>query len=61
MSTAGTSGFGEEHALQRFWRDVHSASSHVMLQLPRAATGFARLALSEEDSSGPVSGSVVVD
>jgi two-component flavin-dependent monooxygenase len=48
MPTAGTSGLNEGQALQRFWRDVYSASSHIMLQLPRAATGFARLALMEE-------------
>lgn len=48
MTTAGTSGLNEDQALQRFWRDVHCASSHIMLQLPRAAAGFARLALAEE-------------
>lgn len=34
---AGTGGLGEAHALQRFWRDVTSATSHVALQYDTAA------------------------
>lgn len=34
---AGTGGLGEGKALQRFWRDVTSASSHVALQYDTAA------------------------
>lgn len=49
MNTAGTSALADDQPLQRFWRDVHSGSSHVMLQMPRAATGYARLAFAAED------------
>ncbi|WP_156724655.1 acyl-CoA dehydrogenase family protein [Streptomyces apocyni] len=34
---AGTGGLGESHPLQRFWRDVTSATSHVALQYDTAA------------------------
>lgn len=34
---AGTGGLGERHPLQRFWRDVTSATSHVALQYDTAA------------------------
>jgi alkylation response protein AidB-like acyl-CoA dehydrogenase len=37
IKAAGTSGLGETHALQRFWRDVTSAASHVALQYDTAA------------------------
>ncbi|MFC1416193.1 hydrolase [Streptacidiphilus cavernicola] len=37
VKAAGTSGLGETHALQRFWRDVTSAASHVALQYDTAA------------------------
>ncbi|MFI8002453.1 hydrolase [Streptomyces sp. NPDC086010] len=37
VGAAGTGGLGEGHALQRFWRDVTSATSHVALQYDTAA------------------------
>ncbi|WP_354643058.1 hydrolase [Kitasatospora camelliae] len=37
VKAAGTGGLGEAHALQRFWRDVTSATSHVALQYDTAA------------------------
>ncbi|MFH9469996.1 hydrolase [Streptomyces clavifer] len=37
VGAAGTSGLGEGHSLQRFWRDVTSATSHVALQYDTAA------------------------
>ena len=37
IKAAGTGGLGETHALQRFWRDVTSAASHVALQYDTAA------------------------
>ncbi|MFJ9694835.1 hydrolase [Kitasatospora sp. NPDC101183] len=37
IKAAGTGGLGEGHALQRFWRDVTSAASHVALQYDTAA------------------------
>ncbi|MFE3519034.1 hydrolase [Streptomyces sp. NPDC059166] len=37
VGAAGTGGLGEEHALQRFWRDITSAASHVALQYDTAA------------------------
>ncbi len=49
MDTAGTAALAVDRPLQRFWRDVHSGSSHVMLQLSRAAAGYARLAFAEEE------------
>ncbi|HUC24737.1 MAG TPA: acyl-CoA dehydrogenase family protein [Streptosporangiaceae bacterium] len=45
VRSAGTAGLAEDQPLERFWRDVHSAASHIMLQLPRAAQGYAPLAL----------------
>jgi alkylation response protein AidB-like acyl-CoA dehydrogenase len=49
VRAAGTSGLAEGQPLERFWRDVHTGSSHIMLQLSRAAQGFAPLVLSSED------------
>ncbi|MEC4017661.1 acyl-CoA dehydrogenase family protein [Streptomyces sp. H27-D2] len=37
MRAAGTSGLGEGQPLQRFWRDITSATSHVALQYDTAA------------------------
>ncbi|MCX4970514.1 hydrolase [Streptomyces sp. NBC_00654] len=37
ISAAGTAGLGSRHPLQRFWRDVTSATSHVALQYDTAA------------------------
>ncbi|WP_377270006.1 hydrolase [Peterkaempfera sp. SMS 1(5)a] len=37
VRSAGTGGLGESHALQRFWRDITSAASHVALQYDTAA------------------------
>lgn len=38
----GTRGLSETHALQRLWRDVHAAASHVALQFHPAAVAYAR-------------------
>lgn len=37
VRATGTGGLGETHALQRTWRDVTSATSHVALQYDTAA------------------------
>lgn len=37
VGAAGTGGLGEGHALQRYWRDITSATSHVALQYDTAA------------------------
>ena len=37
IRAAGTGGLGEGHALQRFWRDITSATSHVALQYDTSA------------------------
>jgi two-component flavin-dependent monooxygenase len=37
ITGAGTGGLGEAHPLQRFWRDITSATSHVALQYDTAA------------------------
>jgi alkylation response protein AidB-like acyl-CoA dehydrogenase len=37
VGAAGTGGLGEKHALQRYWRDITSATSHVALQYDTAA------------------------
>jgi alkylation response protein AidB-like acyl-CoA dehydrogenase len=37
IRTAGTVGLGETHALQRIWRDITSATSHVALQYDTSA------------------------
>lgn len=37
VGAAGTAGLGEKHALQRHWRDITSATSHVALQYDTAA------------------------
>ncbi|MET7370567.1 hydrolase [Streptomyces sp. NPDC005566] len=37
VGAAGTGGLGEGHALQRIWRDITSATSHVALQYDTAA------------------------
>lgn len=52
---AGTSAQQETAPLQRFWRDVNSAASHVVLQFEPAAAGFAQRVLSSgvRESSTP--------
>lgn len=50
LRAAGTSGLGEGHPLQRFWRDVTSAASHVALQYDTAARrNYAAVLLGPED------------
>ncbi|MFG2885290.1 acyl-CoA dehydrogenase family protein [Streptomyces sp. NPDC048297] len=39
VRATGTSGLGERHALQRLWRDVTAATSHVALQYDTSARG----------------------
>jgi two-component flavin-dependent monooxygenase len=43
VNTGGTSVFAAQHALQRHWRDLYTGAGHVMLQMPRAAKGYARV------------------
>jgi two-component flavin-dependent monooxygenase len=38
----GTRGQATSHGMQRFWRDVHSASSHAALQFEPAALAYTR-------------------
>jgi alkylation response protein AidB-like acyl-CoA dehydrogenase len=38
---SGTAGHSTDGPLQRFWRDVHSASGHVVLQFEPAAMAYA--------------------
>jgi alkylation response protein AidB-like acyl-CoA dehydrogenase len=40
VGVAGTGGLGEKHPLQRFWRDITSATSHVALQYDTAARKY---------------------
>ncbi len=42
---AGTSAQADTHPLQRFWRDVNAASSHVVLRFEAAAATYAEHAL----------------
>ncbi|MGA5096490.1 hydrolase [Streptomyces lavendulocolor] len=50
VSAAGTGGLGEGQALQRFWRDVTSATSHVALQYDTAARkNYSAVLLGPED------------
>lgn len=46
---SGTSAQQESAPLQRFWRDVNSAASHVVLQFEPAAAGFAERILSGQE------------
>lgn len=43
---AGTRGQSATNSIQRFWRDVNTASSHVVLQFEPAARSYAAQALS---------------
>ena len=52
FSTAGTSAQAATSPIQRFWRDVHSAASHVLLLFEPAATAYAGQVL---DLTGPTS------
>lgn len=40
--TTGTRGHASSHALQRIWRDVHTAGSHAALQFEPAALAWTR-------------------
>jgi alkylation response protein AidB-like acyl-CoA dehydrogenase len=40
LRTSGTSGLSATNPIQRFWRDVNSAASHVGLQFESAATAY---------------------
>jgi two-component flavin-dependent monooxygenase len=51
LHTAGTAALSQQHALQRFWRDVHSGASHIMLQSARAAAGYSRAVLADPSRS----------
>ncbi len=42
---SGTGGHSESSPLQRWWRDVHSAAGHVVLQFGPAAASYAARAL----------------
>lgn len=45
VRSAGTAALANERPLQRIWRDVSTASSHIMLSFPRAAVGYTRSVL----------------
>ncbi|WP_158634316.1 acyl-CoA dehydrogenase family protein [Amycolatopsis sp. WAC 04197] len=47
FSASGTSAHHEGHELQRFWRDIHSASSHFALSFTNAAGLFGGKVFSE--------------
>ncbi|MDN3295399.1 hydrolase [Streptomyces ficellus] len=50
VGAAGTGGLGEAQPLQRFWRDITSATSHVALQYDTAARkNYAAVLLGPED------------
>ncbi|MFE7415229.1 acyl-CoA dehydrogenase family protein [Streptomyces laurentii] len=50
VGAAGTGGLGEKHELQRFWRDITSATSHVALQYDTAARkNYAAVLLGPEE------------
>jgi two-component flavin-dependent monooxygenase len=46
FGVTGTRGQASTHAMQRIWRDVHTAASHAALQFEPAAIGYARRRLS---------------
>ncbi|HEY6796268.1 MAG TPA: hypothetical protein VI248_16455, partial [Kineosporiaceae bacterium] len=50
---AGTHGLDRTSPLQRAWRDVHSAASHVALQFEPAATSYATTVLAGAGLPGP--------
>jgi alkylation response protein AidB-like acyl-CoA dehydrogenase len=43
--TVGTSGQALHHAVQRFWRDIHSVAGHQALQVESAATAWSAAVL----------------
>ncbi|MGI6872129.1 acyl-CoA dehydrogenase family protein [Amycolatopsis sp. 3B14] len=43
VTAAGTAGQSRDRPLQRFWRDVHTASSHVALRFDKASAAWLRL------------------
>ncbi|MEU6671568.1 acyl-CoA dehydrogenase family protein [Streptomyces sp. NPDC046727] len=43
--SAGTGALANGRDLQRIWRDVSTAASHIMLNFPRAAAGYVRTVL----------------
>ncbi|TYK44084.1 hydrolase [Actinomadura decatromicini] len=47
---AGTSGQSTSSPVQRFWRDVHSAASHVALQFEPAANAYAATVFGDEEA-----------
>lgn len=48
MAMSGTAGFAESNALQRAWRDIHFAASHVSINPEVNATPWARAQLGLE-------------
>jgi alkylation response protein AidB-like acyl-CoA dehydrogenase len=51
--TAGTSGQAATSPIQRFWRDVNSAASHVALLFEPAATAYAGHLIDVTETTGP--------
>jgi two-component flavin-dependent monooxygenase len=41
LAGAGTRAYSENSPLQRFWRDIHAAASHIALQFEAPASAFA--------------------
>jgi alkylation response protein AidB-like acyl-CoA dehydrogenase len=47
---AGTSGQSTSSPIQRFWRDIHSAASHVALQFEPAANTYAATVFADKEA-----------
>lgn len=43
VALGGTSGFAEKHPIQRAWRDIHMASTHIALKADGNYSHFARM------------------
>ncbi len=52
FETAGTAAQAGASQVQRFWRDVHSASSHVLLLFEPAASAYAAQFIDAPDAAG---------
>lgn len=49
---SGTAGHSATGALQRFWRDLHSASGHVVLQFGPCASSYAGMVFASDRGAG---------
>jgi two-component flavin-dependent monooxygenase len=53
VRAAGTAGLSEHSSLQRFWRDVTTGASHVVLRLDAAAAGYGARLVGRAAKSAP--------